>query len=158
MGLDGFGTFRHQPNAECNDTFGPESMSNVGPDQRNASAACQRTGLVVKILPLPKAPRLDTLEHELMKSIEELTTQRQIIGAPLTVDEILDPQEEKNVGEVTAYEDDNAIVAEIQHWQAIRSGELVEVESDDEDEDDLPKVCAIELILLCEKLEAACIA
>ncbi|KAG2354522.1 hypothetical protein BDR07DRAFT_1614209 [Suillus spraguei] len=81
-----------------------------------------------------------------MKSIEELTTRRQIIGAPLTADEILDPQEEKNVGEVTAYEDDDAIVAEIQCRQAIRSGELVEVESDDEDEDDPPK------------LEAACIA
>ncbi|KAG2357400.1 WD40-repeat-containing domain protein [Suillus spraguei] len=71
---------------------------------------------------------------------------------------ILDPQEEKNVGEVTAYEDDDAIVAEIRRRQAIRSGELVEVESDDEDEDDPPKVCAIELIPLCEKLEAACIA
>ncbi|KAG2352744.1 hypothetical protein BDR07DRAFT_1466105 [Suillus spraguei] len=80
------------------------------------------------------------------------------IGAPLTVDDILDPQEEKNVGEVTAYEDGDAIVAEIRRRQAIRSGELVEVESDDEDEDDPPKVCAIELIPMCEKLEAACIA
>ncbi|KAG2367633.1 hypothetical protein BDR07DRAFT_1606055 [Suillus spraguei] len=69
---------------------------------------------------------------------EEVTTRRRIIGAPLTVDEILDPQEEKNVGEPTAYEEDDAIVAEIQRRQAIRSGELVEVESDDEDEDDPP--------------------
>ncbi|KAG2082598.1 uncharacterized protein F5147DRAFT_783247 [Suillus discolor] len=123
-----------------------------------ASVACQRTGLVVKIQPLTKAPQLQTLEHELMKSIEELTIRRWIIGTPLTVDEILDPQEEKNIGQVTAYEDDDAIIAEIQRWQAIRSGELVEVESDDEDEDDQPKVCATELILLCKKLEAACIA
>ncbi|KAG2370287.1 hypothetical protein BDR07DRAFT_1386936, partial [Suillus spraguei] len=93
-----------------------------------------------------------------LKFTQELTTRRRIIGAPLTVDEILDPHEENNVGEATAYEDDDAIVAEIQHRQAIRSGELVKVESDDEDGDDLPKVCATELILLCEKLEAACIA
>ncbi|KAG0703277.1 hypothetical protein DFH29DRAFT_874538 [Suillus ampliporus] len=71
---------------------------------------------------------------------------------------ILNPQEEKNIGEVTAYEDDDAIVAEIQRRQGIRSGELVEVESDDEDEGDQPKVCAAELIPLCEKLEAACVA
>ncbi|KAG2356409.1 hypothetical protein BDR07DRAFT_1464058 [Suillus spraguei] len=82
----------------------------------------------------PKAPQLNTLEHELMKSIEELTTRRRIIGGPLTADEILDPQQEKNVEEVTAYEDDDAIVAEVQRRQAIRSGELVEVESDDEDD------------------------
>ncbi|KAG2041219.1 hypothetical protein BDR03DRAFT_1007547 [Suillus americanus] len=101
---------------------------------------------------------LQPLEHELIKSIEELTTWRRIIGAPLTADEIVDPQEERNTGEVSAYEDDDAIVAEIQHRQAIRSGELVEVESDDEDEDDPPKVCATELIPLCKKLETACIA
>ncbi|KAG2352524.1 hypothetical protein BDR07DRAFT_1384182 [Suillus spraguei] len=131
-------------------------VQNLPHTSGNASAACQRTGLVVKILPLPKAPQLNTLEHELMKSIEELTTRRRIIGGPLTADEILDPQQEKNVEEVTAYEDDDAIVAEVQRRQAIRSGELVEVESDDED--DPPKVCAIELIPLCEKLEAACVA
>ncbi|KAG1865846.1 hypothetical protein DFJ58DRAFT_724240 [Suillus subalutaceus] len=104
-----------------------------------------------------KLASLQTLEHGLMKSIEELTTRRQIIGTPLSVDEILDPQEEKNIGEVTVYEDDDAIVAEIRRRQGIRSGELVEVESDDEDEDDQPKVCVAELIPLCEKLEVACI-
>ncbi|KAG1741863.1 uncharacterized protein EDB91DRAFT_1081655 [Suillus paluster] len=97
--------------------------------EKLASVACRRTGLVP---PLTKAPQLQTLKHELMKSIEELATRRQIIGTPLTVDEILDPQEEKWIGEVTGYGDDGAIVAEIQCRQGIRSGELVEVESDDE--------------------------
>ena len=92
------------------------------------------------------------------KILQELTTRRRIIGIPLTIDEILEPQEEKNIGEVTAYEDDDAIVAEIQRRQRIRNGELVEEDSDDEDEGDQPKLCAAELIPLCEKLEAACIA
>jgi hypothetical protein len=122
-----------------------------------ASVACRWTGLTIKIPLLTKSPQLQTLKHGLMKSIEELTTWRWIIGTLLTVDEILNPQEEKNIGEVTVYEDDDAIVAEIWRRQGIRSGELVEVESDDEDEDDQPKVCVAELILLCEKLEAACI-
>jgi hypothetical protein len=52
----------------------------------------------------------------LTKSIEKLTTWRWIIGTPPTVDEILNPQEEKNIGEVTVYEDDDAIVAEIWRW------------------------------------------
>jgi hypothetical protein len=126
--------------------------------EKLASVACRRTGLTIKIPLLTKSPQLQTLEHGLTKSIEELTTRRRIIGTPLTVDEILNPQEEKNIGEVTVYEDDDAIVAEIRRQQGIRSGELVEVESDDEDEDDQPKVCVAELIPLCEKLEAACIA
>ncbi|KAG2359277.1 hypothetical protein BDR07DRAFT_1488389 [Suillus spraguei] len=128
--------------------------------EKLASVACRRTGLTIKIPLLTKSPQLQTLEHKLMKSIEELTTRRRIIGTPLSVDEILDPQEEKNIGEVTVYvyEDDDAIVAEIRRRQGIRSGELVEVESDDEDEDDQPKVCVAELIPLCEKLEVACIA
>ncbi|KAG2065124.1 hypothetical protein BDR04DRAFT_1109063 [Suillus decipiens] len=42
--------------------------------EKLASVACQRTGLVVKILPRTKAPQLQALEHELIKSIEELTT------------------------------------------------------------------------------------
>ncbi|KAG1760899.1 hypothetical protein EDD22DRAFT_954523 [Suillus occidentalis] len=56
---------------------------------------------------------LQTLKNELTKAMEELTTHRQIIGIPLTIDKILDPQEEKNIGEVTAYKDDNALVAEV---------------------------------------------
>lgn len=35
---------------------------------------------------------------------------------------------------------------------------MVEEDSDDEDEGDQPKLCTAELIPLCEKLEAACIA
>ena len=59
----------------------------------------------------------------------------------------------------TVYKDDNAIVAEIKRRQAIRSGEIVEVESDDEDtSDDKPKLSTAELIGLCEQLEAACVA
>ncbi|KAG1756386.1 uncharacterized protein EDB91DRAFT_1076432 [Suillus paluster] len=90
-----------------------------------------RMNLIVALVPM--APQLKTLERELMESVEELTTRRWIIGTPLTVDEILDPQEEKNIGEVTAYEDDDTIAAR-------------------------NLVCVAKLIPLCEKLEMACIA
>jgi len=72
---------------------------------------------------------------------------------------MLDPSV-KNVNEETVYKDENAIVAEIKRRQAIRSGEIVEVESGDEDlsSDDKPKLSTAELIGLCEQLEAGCIA
>lgn len=116
----------------------------------------QRTDIVIKIPRLVnlKATQLETLEDDLMKSVEELQARRRI-------DEILDPSEEKCIGEATIYEDDDAIVAEIQRRQAIRSGKIVEVESDEEpEEDNQSKVSTTdsELIGLCTKLEAACIA
>jgi len=118
----------------------------------------QRSGLVIKIPARTKAPQLEAIEHELMKTVEQLQDRRRIIGAPLTIDEMLDPSVE-NINEGTVYNDDDAIVAEIKHRQAIRSGEIVEVESDDEDTgDDKLKLSTMELIGLFEQLEAACIA
>jgi len=58
---------------------------------------------------------------------------------------MLNPSVE-NVNEENVYKDDNAIVAEIKRRQAIRSGEIVEVESGDEDiSDDKPKLSTAEL-------------
>ena len=71
---------------------------------------------------------------------------------------MLNPSVE-NVNEETVYKDVNAIVAEIKRRQAIRSGEIVEVESGDEDiSDDKPKLSTVELTGLCEQLEAGCVA
>jgi hypothetical protein len=85
-----------------------------------ASVACHRTGLVIKIPALKtKAPQLDLLKQSLQQSIDELKTRKCIIGGSPTLDEILDPLEEKETGESTLYEDDAAIVAEVQHRQAI---------------------------------------
>ena len=76
----------------------------------------------------------------------------------MTIDEMLDPSVE-NVNEETVYKDVNAIVAEIKRRQAIRSGEIVEVKSGDEDiSDDKLKLSTAELTGLCEQLEAGCVA
>jgi len=81
-----------------------------------------------------------------MKTGEQLLQDwRRTVGAPLTIDEMLDPSVE-NVNEETVYKNDNAIVAEIKRRQAIRSGEVVEVESGDEDiSDDKPKLSTAEV-------------
>ena len=93
-----------------------------------------------------------------MKTVKQLQDRRRTVGAPLTIDEMLDPSVEK-VNEGTVNNDDDAIVAGIKHRRAITSGEIVGVESDDEDiGDDKPKLSTVELIGLCEQLEATCIA
>jgi len=79
-----------------------------------------------------------------MKTVEQRQDQRRIVGAPLTIDEMLDLSVE-NVGEGpgTVYNDDDVIVAEIELQQAIRSGEIVQVEVESDDEnigDDKPKL------------------
>jgi len=86
-----------------------------------------------------------------------LQDRRQIVGAPLAIDKMLNPSVE-SVNEETVYKDDNAIVAEIKCRQAISSGEIVEVESGEDISDDKPKLSTAELTGLCEQLKAECIA
>ena len=94
-----------------------------------------------------------------MKNVEQLLQdQRQIVGAPLAINNMLNPSVD-SVNEETVYKVDNAIVAEIKRQQAIRSGEIIEMESGDEDiSDNKPKLSTAELTGLCEQLEAGCIA
>jgi len=107
--------------------------------EKLASAACQRSGLIIKIPARAKAPQLEAIECDLklklMKTVEQRQDQRRIVGAPLTIDEMLDLSvEDVGEGPGTVYNDDDAIVAEIERQQAIRSGEIVQVEVESDDE------------------------
>ncbi|KIK96720.1 hypothetical protein PAXRUDRAFT_770069 [Paxillus rubicundulus Ve08.2h10] len=93
------------------------------------SAACPHMGLIIKVLVLTiKAPQLDLLEQSLLQSMDELKAHKCIIGAVPTINKILDPFPEKEIGESVHFEDNAAIVAEVQCCQAIRNGEIIEVE------------------------------
>jgi hypothetical protein len=101
------------------------------------------------------------VEKELMSSVEELVKRKRIIGCPPTFEELVNPIEEREVGDSPyRFEGGDAeIVAEVWHEIAVARGEVIELDdSDSEDEgddsDDAPS--RQELIKLCEKLEKAC--
>ncbi|KIK12673.1 hypothetical protein PISMIDRAFT_120453 [Pisolithus microcarpus 441] len=107
-------------------------------------------------------PQLIVLEEALSNSIQTLKSRNQIFGPPPTINEVLDPKEEQEIGDSQyAFEGgDTEIVAAVQHELAVKQGEIAEtVESDDEPEDRQmpPKLVYTDLVSMCETLEAACI-
>jgi len=120
-----------------------------------------RTGLTIKI-PAPRhPPQLVAAEEQLWASVKALKVRNRIIGTPMTIDEILAPREEAEIGATMHNFEggDKAIVAEVRHQLAVECGEVIEIDSDSDDEDDepVPIPSRSELILICEKLEMACI-
>jgi hypothetical protein len=73
---------------------------------------------------------------------------------------LVDPSAEREVGE-SAYRfegGDTEIVAEVRHQMAVESGEVIEVDSDSEAEDEgEADVGKAEMIRLCQQLEGLCI-
>ena len=90
-----------------------------------------------------------------------LRDHNRIFGAQLTMDEILEPREEIVISEpMFQFENDMAIATAVQYQMAVERGDIIEVNSDDE-EDVQPKMTPMsssEIVLLCEKLEIACIS
>ena len=138
-------------------------MQAVNAVEKLAAAACQRTSLVVKIPALSKPPQLEALERDLKDSVANLKDRNRIFGQPLTLDELLDPLEEKeNLDtEAAVFEDDQAIIAEVHHLEAVGKGEIIEVDSDNDDslnDDGEPAITTSELIGICQKLESGYIS
>ena len=92
-----------------------------------------------------------------MKLPPLLKTRNRILGELPSLDEFLEPVEEQEVGDSLAFEGgDKAIVAAVNREMAEKVGEVIEVESD-EDEDSLaePEVSRAEALGLCQRLEGA---
>ena len=61
--------------------------------------------------------------------------------------------------DAVVFEDDMAIIAEVRRWEAVRKGDIIEVDSDnDDDGDSAPAVTTVELMELCQTLEAGYIS
>ncbi|KAH0835461.1 hypothetical protein J3R83DRAFT_9097 [Lanmaoa asiatica] len=99
-------------------------------------------------------------EEELLESVKDLKDCNRIFGTPLTLDELLAPREEIEIGEERyQFDDEAAIVTEVQHQMAVERGDIVEIESDDEDTQ--PRAAPIprcEILEMCEKLERICMS
>ncbi|KAF8140331.1 hypothetical protein EV363DRAFT_1152947 [Boletus edulis] len=120
-------------------------------------AALQRTGLKIRLPARPCQPdQLITAESTLMESVNELKSKNRIFGSPPTVDELLDPTEEREMEEPRFDENDleKSIADEVR--REIAGENVAEAESDDECEPVGPTVTRGELIQLCEQLESGC--
>ena len=111
--------------------------------------------------PMPVPSQIVQAEKDLMDSIDDLIKRRRIIGPPPTLEDLVDPVEEHEVGDspYTFEGGDAEIVAEVLYEMAVTWGEVIELDDDnddkgDEDKDFLPRG---EVINLCALLEKACI-
>jgi hypothetical protein len=107
-------------------------------------------------------PQIIEAEQELMESVKELVKRRRIIGSPPTLEDLVDPVEEREIGDSPyRFEGGDAeIVAVVQHEMAVARGDVIELEdSEDDAEDDVEDVPTRgEVIKLCEVLEKACLS
>jgi hypothetical protein len=100
------------------------------------------------------------LEVELMESVKELKERNRIFGPILTLDELLDPVDELEIGQsASALSGEEEIVAKVHREQAIERGEIIEVDSDEGEDADMEgageDMSVDEMIHLSERLERA---
>ena len=126
-------------------------------------AAKQRSGLKLQIPARP--PQLIEAEVHMMATVQDLKSRNRIFGDLLTVDDILDPPEEREQEEDPyEYHTDDDLVAviteEIRHEIAIENGEVIQIESDDEDDSSpaTPNLLSRSaLILMCAQIQSSCL-
>lgn len=140
-----------------------DAMQAVTAVEKLATAATHQTGLTIKI-PISwsqSSPQLVIAEEELKDSMNTQRDRNRIFSIQLTMDEILEPWEETVIGKpMFQFENDVAIATVVQYQLAVERGDIIEVDSDD-DEDVQPGMILMspsEIVLLCEKLKMACIS
>ena len=105
---------------------------------------------------LPTMLQLTEAENGLQEAVDDLKRRKRSIGTPLTLEEMLNPIEEREVGN-SEYRFEGCkdeIVDQVNHEMALKRGEIEEIESDDEEEDEQEEDIGIsELRGLCEKVE-----
>ncbi|KAG2743487.1 hypothetical protein P692DRAFT_20745443 [Suillus brevipes Sb2] len=122
-------------------------------------AASRRTGLKIRIpARSQQAAQLSSTEVALMQSVQELQARNRIFGTLPTIDELLDPAEERDKGEFSAFEGGDSSIADmVRHEIAVANGEVIEVDSDEDDNDEVdPSITRQDILNLCRQLEVGC--
>ncbi|KIJ59004.1 hypothetical protein HYDPIDRAFT_171009 [Hydnomerulius pinastri MD-312] len=107
-----------------------------------SEAASSRSGLKVciptKSTLLQKPDQVVLLEAKIMESVHTLKSHNHIFGTLLTVDELLDPVEERDSGDLESLADGSikGIADKVQWEMAIANGEIIKIEDEDNDVDD----------------------
>ncbi|KAF9233733.1 hypothetical protein BU15DRAFT_66351 [Melanogaster broomeanus] len=109
----------------------------------------KRPGLKIQISRRPKElPQLKSTENELMQSVDVLKSRNRIFDTPPTLNELLDPPEEAEIREMDLARE---IVEMVEHEMAVARGEVIEIDSDEDE--DLVGLCItrIQAMTLCEQ-------
>ncbi|KAG2101876.1 uncharacterized protein F5147DRAFT_776530 [Suillus discolor] len=127
-----------------------------------AEAVSHHTGLkiCIPVCPQQADDQLSSAEADLMQSVNNLKARNCIFGQLPTLDELLDPAEERDMGEFPAFEGgDKAIADEVHREVTIASGEVIETDSDDDNDNDDSVAASItwtDLLDLCQQLKVGC--
>lgn len=148
-------------------------LNDVEPDDTDAQIAAQQAVEKLRAASRPSrqqatpmqnpTPVPSEAERDLHMKIKQLA-ERKLIRNALTIDEFLDPAEERQIGEgVHELQTDEQIVAAVRAEAAIQAagpaGAAAAESDEDSDDDDPAAHLPLETIIkLCDQLEAACVS
>lgn len=103
-----------------------------------------------------------SLEADLMTSVAELRSRNRIFGPLITIEELVNPVEEQENQDSlngSTMMNDSDIIAQVRHEQALECGDVEEVVSEDDSEEDVAQdgLGTTEIIEICRQLENACL-
>ncbi|KIJ52173.1 hypothetical protein M422DRAFT_243772 [Sphaerobolus stellatus SS14] len=111
---------------------------------------------------LPERPaELNKVEEELQKCVNELAKHKRIIGKPLTLEEMLNPIEERQ--DADSYNQfigtDETIIAQVKYEMAVQRGEIIEVDKEDSEDEEVTEVGPSheQIAEMCRLLEGLCL-
>ncbi|KAJ7842144.1 hypothetical protein B0H14DRAFT_3457083 [Mycena olivaceomarginata] len=100
-------------------------------------------------------------ERDSTEEVDAVMTKRKRISASgmLTLEDLVDPEDEREVGNAQfKVQTDAEIVAAVRYEEAVAPGDVMEVDSEKEEEDEPegePDLTTAEMLSLCQKLEKA---
>ena len=129
----------------------------------NSISNLRLTADLDRTIPISDEPPAQShnVEEDLLKCVARLKERNRIFGPASTLEELVNPVEEQEIGEDSRkFESDEDIVDAVRREEAITRGEIIEVDSDDEDDpghqvDDDADIGVTEMMALCQRLEKA---
>jgi hypothetical protein len=137
-------------------------------DEAVAFAAIEKVGLTSVAIspvcphpdpspdPLAGTPQCKMLESQLLQSVAELKKRNRIFGKEPSIEDLVNPIEEKEIGqsEFIFEGGDVEICSQVRREAAIARGEIIEIDSDDEDDEpQRPEMQISDMIRICHELE-----
>jgi hypothetical protein len=111
------------------------------------------------VLPLhTRTAQCTDLEEDLMSSIKMLKSRNRIFGSLLTIEELISPPEERENEDNLQSLNDDEIVAQVHYEKALEQGEIIEIDSEEEEDDNLlPQVTTAKALEMCQILSSFCL-